>query len=360
MKLKLKALIILLALSLTFTACGSSESPSVQSGGTTVSGTQETSAESTAPAAEARLSYELGEYDKGYAELIIDSGNLENLISESTQRKVYVHLPPSYSEGNKSYPVVYYLDGYEEDAKSFIITEKGTLDKYFADNDEFILVCLDGETTVGASFYADSEVSGNWESFISADVVKAVDSTLRTKPEAKYRGIMGYSMGGFGALNIAMKHPDVFGSVIAFAPGVFAPENFNDVMDTWRSYSALLISYGRAFAPNTQNENKCDIPAEDGSDADKAIIEKWYTGFSSWDNKADAYNALSTKLLAIEIAYSETDYYSWIPKGCVYLDNILTERNIAHSLTTFSGGHIVPTDAASENYGPFFNAVFTG
>ena len=53
------------------------------------------------------------------------------------------------------------------------------------------------------------------------EVVSFVDSQYRTIAQAESRGISGHSMGGFGALNISMHHPDVFSAVYSFSPGLF-------------------------------------------------------------------------------------------------------------------------------------------
>ena len=55
----------------------------------------------------------------------------------------------------------------------------------------------------------------NIETYVAIDLVRYVDARYRTIAEAAYRGIGGLSMGGFGAMNIALHHPDVFGFVIA-------------------------------------------------------------------------------------------------------------------------------------------------
>ena len=74
---------------------------------------------------------------------------------------------------------------------------------------------------MGGSFYVNSPVTGNWEDFITQDVVGYVDSHFRTLAQAESRGITGHSMGGFGALNIAMHRPDVFSAVYSMSPGLF-------------------------------------------------------------------------------------------------------------------------------------------
>ena len=78
-----------------------------------------------------------------------------------------------------------------------------------------------GDNQLGGSFYVNSPVTGNWEDFVVQEVVGYVDNHYRTIARVESRGISGHSMGGFGSLNIAMLHPDVFGAVYSLSPGLF-------------------------------------------------------------------------------------------------------------------------------------------
>jgi S-formylglutathione hydrolase FrmB len=61
--------------------------------------------------------------------------------------------------------------------------------------------------------YSNSVTIGDWESYIAEDIVAYMDGRYRTIPERTSRGIAGHSMGGYGALRIGMKRPDVFSSL---------------------------------------------------------------------------------------------------------------------------------------------------
>ena len=72
----------------------------------------------------------------------------------------------------------------------------------------------------GAGFYIDA-TEAPWaphfkmESYITRDLIAAVEAAFQLKPQ---RSVFGHSMGGHGALTLAMKHPSLFKSVSAFAP----------------------------------------------------------------------------------------------------------------------------------------------
>ena len=71
--------------------------------------------------------------------------------------------------------------------------------------------------------YSSSVTTGDFENFIAHDVVTYIDSHYRTIANRKSRGLVGHSMGGYGASRIGMKHPDVFGSLYIMSPCCLSP-----------------------------------------------------------------------------------------------------------------------------------------
>ncbi|NLT12077.1 MAG: esterase family protein [Clostridiaceae bacterium] len=280
-----------------------------------------------------------------------------NMMGDSGIRQLFVYLPPNYFESEESYPVVYYFHGFGESAGAFLREAKGFLDNYFnAGEKPFIMVEVPGGGSTVGSFYVNSPASGNWEDFVIDDVIPYVDSNYRTLPQAESRGICGFSMGGFGAMNLALRHPDIFAAVYAMSPGIMKDDALAEAMDTWNGDNSFLRAYARAFAPNLENENYFgDIPAMDGTDADNLIVAKWYSGFGNWSQKLDAYLALETPLRAIGISYGSYDSYTWIPTGCDYFVDLLRENGIEPTFYTSDGGHRLPDNAIQEHLGPFFN-----
>jgi enterochelin esterase-like enzyme len=150
-----------------------------------------------------------------------------NLEGESTDRDVIVFLPPSYShDTSRRYPVVYALHGYSIGAEQWTheIHVPQTIEGAFAQGaKEMIVVLPDSKTIYGGSIYSSSITTGDFEDFIAHDLVSYVDAHYRTLPDRGSRGLVGHSMGGYGAARIGMKHPDVFGSVYIMSPGLLAP-----------------------------------------------------------------------------------------------------------------------------------------
>jgi S-formylglutathione hydrolase FrmB len=131
-----------------------------------------------------------------------------------------LYLPPSYnSSPAKKYPVLYFLHGLNENEQRW--SSRGQtdvmLDRMIAEGKigEFIVAIPFGSI----SFYTNTrDGSEKWEDMIVTEFIPAIESTYRVNASRATRGISGISMGGYGSLKIAMKHPDLFGSVSAHSP----------------------------------------------------------------------------------------------------------------------------------------------
>ncbi len=148
-----------------------------------------------------------------------------NLSGEPADREVSIYLPPSYDrDRTKRYPVVILLHGYSLTNEYWVagtgqgfgsIDVPGAMDRDIAaaKSREMILVMPDGNSKYDGSMYSSSVTTGDWESFIAEDLVAYVDGHYRTLANRASRGLAGHSMGGYGAVRIGMKRPDVFSSL---------------------------------------------------------------------------------------------------------------------------------------------------
>lgn len=161
-----------------------------------------------------------------------------------TVRKVaMVYLPPSYDAGTRRYPVAYYLHGASGSETDW--TAKGhldaTMDSLVAHGGaEMIVVMPDGDDGWWTTWNAlndpqctrdrsrkESAASycvpwPKYDDYVARDLVAHVDSFYRTIPDRAHRAVAGLSMGGYGAVSLALGYPDVF-SVAASHSGVLAP-----------------------------------------------------------------------------------------------------------------------------------------
>lgn len=215
--------------------------------------------------------------------LVLDQVHGESLqdtiTGENPDRTVAVYLPPSYdSSPERRYPVVYLLHGIGGTHRDWTIpwstsgskwnTIQDIMDREIAAGrlTEFLVVSPNQMTNGGGSFYTNSTVTGDWEDFTVSELVAHVDTKYRTRADAKSRGIAGHSMGGFGAIRLGMKHPDVYSAVYGMSAAILGwaadlsaenhefrraaaatPATLNPRNDFW---PASLICVAQALSPD--------------------------------------------------------------------------------------------------------------
>jgi enterochelin esterase-like enzyme len=145
-----------------------------------------------------------------------------NLEGNAADRDVLVVLPPTYpTNTTRRYPVVYALHGYSIGAEQWAreIHVPQTIEGAFAQGaTEMIVVLPDSKTVHNGSMYSSSVTTGDFERFVARDLVAYIDAHYRTLATRASRGLVGHSMGGYGATRIGMKHADVFGSLYIMSP----------------------------------------------------------------------------------------------------------------------------------------------
>ncbi|MGC8764948.1 MAG: alpha/beta hydrolase [Brevinematia bacterium] len=329
-----------------------------------------------------------GEKTKGSFEVVdVEATSLSNnIFGESTKRQVIVYLPPDYQNENKRYPVLYYMPGYTITAYNvvgsialgFPITDimdeqlkKGNIGK-------MIVVAVDGVNIFSGSFFVNSPLTGNWEDYIVKDLVNYIDSNYRTIAKASSRAICGHSMGGFGALYLALRHPETFSVVYAMSAGILDREGvknstvlvdkkyekdwFNlietlekmskeealkyirDNAKSWRlTYDPKLFSlaYGCAFAYDSVDKPPfIKYPKRKDGSFDEEVVLIWNNGFGNWEKKIEDYKNKSIRLKAIAWDCGNQDEYEWIPRGAKYLDELMMKYHIPHTYFKYDGTHI--------------------
>jgi enterochelin esterase-like enzyme len=218
-----------------------------------------------------------------------------NLEGDAVDRDAIVFLPPSYAkEKSRRYPVVYALHGYSIGAQQWSgeIHVPQTIEGAFAQGAKDMIVVLpDSKTIYNGSMYSSSATTGDFENFIARDVVAYIDAHYRTIPERTSRGLVGHSMGGYGASRIGMKHSEVFGALYIMSPccmspmtggGFGPPEKMKEIAienekkiasaKSPADAAALLPGFGAAqlataaaWAPNPKNPPLyLDLPTKDG------------------------------------------------------------------------------------------------
>jgi enterochelin esterase-like enzyme len=126
-------------------------------------------------------------------------------------KMVDVYFPPGYDENpNLYYPVIYYLHYYTGNQNSMSemfsslqnLTNNGTIDPV-------IMVCADNcPEPFGGSMYVNSIVWGDYETYMTEDLVTWIENSFRAIPDKDHRGLIGHSMGGYGAFRFGILHKD--------------------------------------------------------------------------------------------------------------------------------------------------------
>jgi enterochelin esterase-like enzyme len=301
----------------------------------------------------------------------------DNMLGEADEQPVEIYLPPSYEDSDLRYPVVYFLPGFSSaddgSNQSFFLEDLAAL-LAESEIEEKILVVPNGANILKGSFYVNSPVTGNWEDFIVQDVIGYIDSNYRTIARPEGRGLGGFSMGGFGAINLAMRHPELFSAAYLLSPGLFdedglaqsmmfdspnKPRNFleetqpelqaltrEEALTRISKYEGALeftIAYGAAFAPNPEAPPPYfDFPMslQDGDlERIPKLWKQWEQGFGGWQAKVKQNREHLLRLRGITIDYAEDDRLAWIPRGSDYLSQVLDANGIPNTLLHYPGNH---------------------
>lgn len=164
----------------------------------------------------------------------VDTVKINSVNNIVSPMKVTVALPETYlaKSDTAHYPVVYLLHGYSDDYSYY--PKRMPLDSV-ASAYNMIIVCPDGRD----SWYWDSPVNPDFqmESFFTQELVPTIDSLYRTRKSPEQRAIVGLSMGGHGALWLAMRHSDIWKNAGSMSGGVDITKR--EFHDQWRMKERL-------------------------------------------------------------------------------------------------------------------------
>jgi len=163
-----------------------------------------------------------------------------NLLDTPDSQSAAVYLPPGYDQRpDRHFPVIVLLHGIFDSHKVWLdhFDVPSTLDRLIRAGKipELLVVMPDGGNKYGGGFYRNSPVSGPWGDYIADDLISFIDEQFRTLATSESRAIVGHSMGGYGALHLAMSHPGIFSVVWALSPCCLAAnDDFSFGNDAWK------------------------------------------------------------------------------------------------------------------------------
>ena len=166
---------------------------------------------------------------------------MESMVMHSRILNQDVHfsvcLPKTYYHSKQSFPVVYLLHGLGDDETSWL--EYGQIsqyaDKSVADGEikPMIFVMPEGFRTYYVNDYKGTFL---YQDMFVKELVPHIDSLFRSLADKKHRALMGYSMGGYGALILPAKNPEVFKTGVVLSMSFRTDEQYmNESQDGWNS-----------------------------------------------------------------------------------------------------------------------------
>lgn len=294
-----------------------------------------------------------------------------NPLGDNYIRDLYVYLPPNYeTETDKNFPVVYCLTGFTGRGKMFLndnafapnLAER--LDKLIGDGKirPMIAVLPDCFTYYGGSQYINSSATGDYEDYLTEEIVPFVDENFRTVHDKNSRAVMGKSSGGYGALIMAMRHSDKFGLAcstsgdayfdFAYLPDV--PKAFRVIKGDvkklmekfWREdarkgkddFAGLnIIGMSACYSPNPNSELGFDLPFDlETGEIREDVWAKWLTHDPVRLVEKSVEMLKSLKLLFID-AGTRDEFH--LDLGARILSKKLKEFDVPHIHEEFDDGH---------------------
>jgi enterochelin esterase-like enzyme len=206
----------------------------------------------------------------------------------------YIYLPSDYGTAERRYPVLYMLHGGGGNREEWVVY--GLID--VADQEirtgslsPMIIVLPQGDK----GWWTNNTGNGpRWGDYVINDLIPHIDATYRTLRDRSARAIGGLSMGGWGALQLAFTHPDVFGDVGAHSPSLYPEGNVN----------IAFLGTGEEFAKK-----------------DPLSLARTLDGLGS-----------------LQIWLDAGDQDPWIERTTA-LHQILQDRGIDHTWEPYPGGH---------------------
>lgn len=298
-------------------------------------------------------------------------------LSGDSERQLAVYLPPNYDDKRKApYPVIFVLPGFGQTPEKFLMSSSVfqksltvQLDAAIENNTlpPIIIAFPDGSAAFGHGQFVNSPATGNHMDYICDQLVPLVDERFHTHQSANFRAIVGHSSGGFGALAIGMRRPDVFSHIFSSAGDSYyealyppcitgAINDFNAAggiatfLQTFLSHpnpasisktafnTMMLCAMAPIYAPNLENAPLYGDLFFDINTG--AIIPEIWAKYVAWDpvHMVDQHIDNLKQLSSIHLACGLQDEYG-MQWGHRQIAAKLNTAGIAYALEEFPGGH---------------------
>lgn len=230
--------------------------------------------------------------------------------------KYNLYLPPGYDATNRSYPVLYLLHGYSDDETGW--TQFGEA-QHIADKaiesgeaPAMIIVMPDA----GVSWYINShDGKTRYEDFFVSELIPHIEANYRARAKKEFRAIAGLSMGGYGTLLLATKHPDLFSSAAPLSGAVWTDTEIVSMPEArWNGYMSDL------FGKNLQGKDR--------------LNDHWYK--NSILKIVETTPIEKLKSVRFYIDCGDDDF---LIKGNMALHSAMIDKGVPHEFRVRDGGH---------------------
>jgi S-formylglutathione hydrolase FrmB len=289
-----------------------------------------------------------------------------NPLGDKSERDLFVYLPPDYDNSTEQYPTVYCLSGFTGRGKMMLNDNafSPSLDERLDDLitskkiKPMIAVMPDCFTYYGGSQYLNSTATGNYEDYLTSEIVEIVDKNFRTMNDKNFRAVVGKSSGGYGALICGLRQADKFGLISSISGDAYFELCYlSDFAKAFRAIKGNPKTFIKKFLSN-EKKGKNDFPAlniigmsscysPNGTSFDlpfdletgeirEDIWAKWLTHDPVRLVEKSVENLKSLKLLFLDAG--TRDEFA-LDIGAKILSKKLKDFNIPHIHEEFDDGH---------------------
>ncbi len=309
----------------------------------------------------------------------------QNTIGDNGIRSVKIYLPPGYfSPSNKStrYSTLYLLHGYGMSLENPLLTSKADLkqniplktrimfkkvyhiiptydmlDKLISSGHLVPTIIIQPDCTIPISNYykmrgmtgsiylkgccfLNSTRTGNYEDYIFHDLIHFIDSNFRTQPSKSHRALIGYSMGGYGALLGGLNYPNLFNTIIGFSPLI----SWKDLLDVTPISPLYIKMLGAKKASSEAHKEMIDMfdTLDICLNPERKLIQNEEIQKNStinWNNididSLTRNNPNAFHQVNLFLSCEENDEYQFSQQIRKY-EEILKERGIAYEIDIFT------------------------
>jgi predicted esterase len=269
--------------------------------------------------------------------------------SLGTTKALTVYLPPSYGRGSKRYPLLVYLHGRGGSERDWVNAGRlpQVMDSLIAAGfPEAIVVMPDGDDGWYTTWAALPDVAcaadtvrkepaatycvpwPHYDDYVAHDIVGHMDRTYRTRASRDSRGIAGLSMGGYGAITLALGYPELFAAAASHS-GVLSPRlRIGAAPSDPSRYGRTMPELGagvRHLWPSLRAVFGADTIAWRARDP-QVMAERLQARV--------AHNSVRMPALRFDIGTNDT----WVAQNRDF-DAALTRLGVMHSYAEHSGAH---------------------